>query len=106
MPKQRTFVTLGCSGQDRPVHLHLAEPLCGIHCAKSLQGKAPCGGAVYGSWTEMSPAPSTPVGPPPPVGPPCQRQTPYGQTGQGAVCHGFSMPKKGWKTMRYSPIVG
>ncbi len=28
------------------------------HCAKSLWGEAPCGSAVHGSWTEMSPAPS------------------------------------------------
>ncbi len=27
-------------------------------CAKSLQGEAPCGGAVYGKVDEMSPAPS------------------------------------------------
>ena len=26
-------------------------------CAKSLLGEAPCGSAVYGSWTKMSPAP-------------------------------------------------
>ena len=30
-----------------------------IHdCAKSLQGEAPCGNAVYGKVDEMSPAPS------------------------------------------------
>ncbi len=40
-----------------------------IDCAKSLQGEAPapCGSAVYGSWTEMSPAPSPSVGPPLPL---------------------------------------
>ncbi len=32
------------------------KPLC-FHSAKSLWGKAPCGSAVYGSLTEMSPAP-------------------------------------------------
>ncbi len=33
---------------------------CTFHtsnCAKSLQGEAPCGGAVYGRVDEMSPAP-------------------------------------------------
>ncbi len=38
------------------------------HCAKSLQGEAPCGGAVYGKVDEMSPAPS-PTNPPPPPTP-------------------------------------
>ncbi len=35
-----------------------------FHCAKSIQGEAPCGNAVYGSWTEMSPAPLPPTSPP------------------------------------------
>ncbi len=34
-----------------------------VHCAKSLQGEAPCGSAVYGRLDEMSPAPLQP-GPP------------------------------------------
>ncbi len=49
-------------------------------CAKSLQGEAPCCNAVYGSWTEMSPA--SPVDPRRPPGQtPLDSQTPlpYGQ---------------------------
>ncbi len=50
---------------------NLFPAACVLHCAKSLQGEALCGSAVYGSWTEMSP---TPVEPPPP--PPSQTPQP------------------------------
>ncbi len=36
-------------------------------CAKSLQGEAPCGSTVYGSWMEISPAPPPNPHPPPPT---------------------------------------
>ncbi len=45
---------------------------CGPHCAKSLEGEAPCGGAVYGKVDEMSSA-SLPT---PPTRPPSPCQTP------------------------------
>ncbi len=32
-----------------------------LYCAKSLQGEAPCGSAVYGKVDEMSPAPPPPL---------------------------------------------
>ncbi len=56
----------------RTVRVRLAEgEVARRCCAKSLQGEAPCGSAVCGSWTEMSPAPSplpSPEAGPPPCG--------------------------------------
>ncbi len=49
------------------------------HCAKSLQGEAPCGSAVYGKVDEMSSAPSLLTPPPfpkPPSPPSPPPQTP------------------------------
>ena len=43
------------------------------YCAKSLLGEALCGSAVYGIWTEMSPAPLPPARP---LLPPCQTPLP------------------------------
>ncbi len=38
-----------------------AHTRCSVrYCAKSLQGEAPCGSAVYGKVDEMSPAPLPP----------------------------------------------
>ncbi len=58
-------------GQTRCVickHKNPARPVtrCVCYSAKSLQGEAPCGSAVYGNWTEMSPAPLPPARPPSP----------------------------------------
>ena len=69
------------------------------NCAKSLQAEAPCGSAVHGSWTEMSPAPPLPLpdpsplleaGPPPPLEaggrtPPVDSMTGGRQGGQGRI---------------------
>ncbi len=59
-----------------------AVQLFSADCAKSLEGEAPCGSAIYGKVDEMSPAPypltpltlpnSPPLDPPAP-GPPLQK---------------------------------
>ncbi len=39
------------------VHARVHSTGTAFHCAKSLQGKAPCGSAVHGKVDEISPAP-------------------------------------------------
>ncbi len=55
--QQKDSVCVYCTFRDGPRHC----------CAKSLQGEAPCGSAMYGKVGEMSPAPSTPSPSPTPL---------------------------------------
>ena len=54
----------------------MLEPDSSRDCAKSLQGEAPCGGAVYGKVDEMSPTPSPRPPSPSSCQPPCPCQPP------------------------------
>ena len=81
----RAVITVG--GWGCSAVLHMARWSCLIcpwsctvfHCAKSLQGEAPCGSAVHGEVDEMSPGPfplPLPLPPrlDPPPGPPLDKE--------------------------------
>ncbi len=81
-PTKSWIFPLGVSGLNGSSG-HFLRPLCPIeyftncNCAKSLQGEAPCGSAVYGKVDEMSPAPLPLTQPPPlPPNPPPPPPTP------------------------------